>query len=62
MEGFFMAKFVWNGWREPDEYTPQSVNIIYGANLRKKAPEKKDEPEEIQDIKADLGGRNVIET
>jgi hypothetical protein len=62
MEGFVMGNITWNGWREPDENTPQPVSIIYGANLRKKAPEKNDEPEEKQDIAIDLGERNVIKT
>jgi hypothetical protein len=62
MEGFVLGKVIWEGWREPDENTPQPVGIIYGANLSKKAPEKKDEPKEKQDIATDLGGRNVIKT
>ena len=57
-----MAKITWNGWLEPGENTPQPVSIIFGANLRKKAPEKKDEPEDKQEIAIDLGERNVIKT
>ena len=34
LEGFVMGKTIWEGWREPDDDTPQLVSIVTGANLR----------------------------
>jgi len=41
-----MGKTTWEGWLEPDEYTPQPVSILTGANLRKKQTENEPDPVE----------------